>query len=162
MKRHKSKEIWAKILFAIYSYGHYIKTSIRQPLLRKILLLPYAILDFLIVRGVLNCLFPYQLEVGKGLTIWHPYGIVIHSQAIIGENVTIRQHVTIGKAHDEGGLPIIGNNVSIGAGAIIIDEIKIGDNTVIGANAVVTKSCPENAVLVGVPAKNISNSHVEM
>lgn len=156
MKRHKGKEAWAKILFAIYSYGHYIKKSIHQPLLRKILLIPYIILDFLVVRGLLNCLFPYPLEVGKGLTIWHPYGIVIHSQAIIGENVTIRQHVTIGKAHDEGGVPIIGNNVSIGAGAVIIGEIKIEDNTVIGANAVVTKSCPANSILVGVPAKNIS------
>lgn len=82
----------------------------------------------------------------------HLNGIYIHSNAIIGENVTIFQQVTIGANEhriDYKKVPKIGNRVYIGAGAKIIGDIEIGDDVRIGANAVVTKSIPAGKTVVG-------------
>lgn len=97
-----------------------------------------------------------KTKIGKGLSIAHIGGIVIHQDAVIGENLNIRQGVTIGNS--KSGVPIIGNNVFFGAGAKAIGGITIGDNVVIGANAVVTKDFPDNVVVAGVPAKIIPQS----
>lgn len=81
---------------------------------------------------------------------------MVHPKAVIGEDCKIFQGVTIGskwsKADCLGEAPRIGNNVMIGAGAVILGDITIGDNSIIGANAVVTHSVPENSLAVGVPA----------
>src|SRR5690606_24970103 len=81
----------------------------------------------------------------------HPYGIVIHSSARIGEKVTILHQVTIGgkDASTLRDVPIIGDQVTIGAGAKILGPITIGKDATIGANAVVTKDVPEGATVVG-------------
>lgn len=80
------------------------------------------------------------------------YGIFISQSAEIGENCTIYQHVTIGSNHLESssgyGAPKFGNNVLIGAGAIIIGNVKIGDNVKIGANCIVTQDVPSNCTVV--------------
>lgn len=70
----------------------------------------------------------------------------------MGENCQIYQQVTIG---NNGGIPTIGNNVEICAGAKVIGPITIGDDVVIGANSVVTKNIPSHSVVVGIPAKII-------
>ncbi|MBT1161021.1 MULTISPECIES: serine O-acetyltransferase [Bifidobacterium] len=88
---------------------------------------------------------------GGGFTVHHFGGIVIGESSIIGERCNIRQNITIGHSH--GKYPIIGNDVFIGAGAIILGGITIGDGCVIGAGAVVTRSFPPNSVIAGVPAK---------
>lgn len=95
-------------------------------------------------------------------TFYHKvnYGIVVSGEATLGDEVVIRQQVTIGnKGTGEGAddCPIIGDRVDIGAGAKIIGGITIGENSKIGANAVVTKSLPANSILVGVPARNIAS-----
>lgn len=81
---------------------------------------------------------------------------MVHPKAIIGENCKIFQGVTIGSKWSNasclGEAPHIGNNVMIGAGAVILGNISIGDNAIIGANAVVTHSVPANSLAVGVPA----------
>ena len=82
-------------------------------------------------------------------------GTVLDYRCIIGNNVRIDQHVTIGIRWDEGAAPIIGNNVRIGAGAKVLGNIRVGDNARIGANAVVLTDVPENATAVGVPARII-------
>ena len=90
-------------------------------------------------------------EIGRRLRVPHISGIIISYFASIGDDCTIYQQVTIGQeniAH-EGQAPTIGNNVYIGAGAKIIGPIKIGDNVRIGANAVVTKNVPSNCTVVG-------------
>ncbi|MBF8807262.1 MAG: serine acetyltransferase [Enterococcus lacertideformus] len=148
-------EFWSKVMISIYSYGHMVR-KIPNVLIRRILLFPYLLLDTLIIRGLLNSMLPYSLKMGNGIKIWHPFGIIIHSKSKIGNNVELRHQVTIGKSTAESGLPIIGNNVSIGAGAKILGEIYIGDGSIVGANAVVTKSFPKNSVLVGCPAMNIA------
>lgn len=93
----------------------------------------------------------YSAEIGKGFKINHGVGTVIGARCKIGDNCMIHQNCTIGDR--KGGRPTIGNNVIIYAGAMILGDITIGDNTIIGANSVVTKSCPPNSILVGSPAK---------
>ena len=102
----------------------------------------------------------FQSNIGKG-TIFHHHGVgcVVHDNAIIGDNCHIFQNVTLGSRWTngvlDGGAPIVGNNVLIGAGAVILGDIKIGDNSNIGANAVVLEDVPEGCIAVGVPARII-------
>lgn len=100
-----------------------------------------------------NCVIAPMCKIGKNLSLPHPMNIVIGADVIIGDNVTIYHDVTIGQNHDK--FPKIGNNVTIYAGAKIIGAVKIGDNCIVGANAVVTHDIPDNCVAVGVPAKII-------
>jgi serine O-acetyltransferase len=95
--------------------------------------------------------------IGSGLYINH-FGSIFIGAAIIGENCNLSHEVTIGVAGrgDKKGLPTIGNRVHISPGAKLIGNIVIGDDVAIGANAVVTKSVPDCAVVVGVPAHVIS------
>lgn len=118
----------------------------------------YKIINLVLVVNIFNSEIHVSDKISSKLFFYHPYGIVIHGGSTIGDNCVIRQQVTIGNKGigDSDGCPIIGNNVEIGAGAKIIGDIHIGDNSKIGANAVVTKSFPQNSVLVGVPARNIA------
>ena len=86
----------------------------------------------------------------KTTVIGHPYGIVIHSNTVLGDNVTIMHQVTIGSksVHESNEPCIIGDNVFIGAGAKIIGGIKIGENVKIGANAIVTKDVSPNCTVI--------------
>jgi len=94
-------------------------------------------------------------DIGKGFFIDHGAGVVIGETAEIGDNVTIYQGVTLGGTGMQKGKrhPTIGDNVVIGASAIILGAITIGDNSRIGAAAVVTKSVPANSTVVGNPAR---------
>lgn len=113
-------------------------------------------------RGLFNFIYGNPLKTNcsiynldelqkKGTRFFHPTGICIAEKAVIGKNCIINQNVTIGQG--KGGFPMIGDNVQILSGAVVIGAIKVGNNAVIGANSVVTKDVPENAVVAGVPAK---------
>jgi serine O-acetyltransferase len=95
---------------------------------------------------------PLDAEIGGGLLIPHPNGIVIHPHAKIGPNCLIFQQVTIGAGTGEG-LPVIEGHVDIGAGAKIIGGVHIGAHARIGANAVVIDDVPGCSTAVGIPAK---------
>jgi serine O-acetyltransferase len=99
---------------------------------------------------------PLATQIGGGLLILHPNGIVIHPDAVVGPNCLIFQQVTLGVG--EGGAPKIGGHVDIGAGAKILGNITIGDHAKIGANAVVLQDVPPYATAVGVPAQIIKPS----
>ncbi|MFZ0034638.1 MAG: hypothetical protein WAK60_06590 [Sedimentisphaerales bacterium] len=101
---------------------------------------------------------PYRTKVGSGFCIGHFGGIVVSERAVIGKNCNISQGVTLGKANrgKNEGYPIIGDNVYIGPGAKIVGKIRVGNNVAIGANCVVTKDAPDNAVVAGVPGEVIS------
>ena len=93
--------------------------------------------------------------VGKALRIWHHGNIVIHKDARLGDYCVLHGMNCIGnKGTYKSGAPTIGNNVSFGVGAVIVGDVKIADNTFVGANSVVTKSfIDEGLVLCGIPAK---------
>ncbi len=97
--------------------------------------------------------------IGPGLYIAHFGGIVVNTDAVIGRNCNLNHVVTIAQTNrgERKGVPIIGDNVYIGPGAKIIGKVKVGNNAAIGANCVVTKDVPDNAVVVGVPGKVISH-----
>jgi serine O-acetyltransferase len=98
----------------------------------------------------------YNVPVGRRLRIEHFGGMILGARRI-GSDVTVRQNVTIGIASktDLNAKPIIEDHVDIGAGAVIVGDITIGRGAVVGANAVVTRSIPPFAVVVGVPARVI-------
>ena len=105
-----------------------------------------------IVEIITGISIPAQASIGKGLRIHHFGGIIVHSTAVIGEYCTLYHGVTLGDRGGWGGAPRVGDRVLIGAGAKLIGEIFIGDDCVIGANAVVNTSVPAGHVAVGVPA----------
>lgn len=97
---------------------------------------------------------------GPGLFIDHATGVVIGETAEVGEDVTIYHGVTLGGSGKDTGKrhPTIGDRVIIGAGAKVLGAIKVGDDSRIGANAVVVKEVPSSAVVIGVPGQIISRS----
>ena len=99
--------------------------------------------------------------IGKGFFIDHGMGVVIGETAIIGDNCLVYQGVTLGGTGKETGKrhPTIGNNVTLGAGAILLGNISIGDNSNVGAGSVVIKSAKENSTLVGVPARVVKEKN---
>jgi serine O-acetyltransferase len=94
---------------------------------------------------------PIGTQIGGGLLMPHPNGIVIHPDVIIGPNCLIFQQVTLGWGN--GGVPRIGGHVDIGAGAKILGQVTVGDHARIGANAVVLQDVPPYATAVGIPAR---------
>ena len=90
---------------------------------------------------------------GPGLSIAHYGSIIVNPNASIGSNCRIHVGVNIGANKDDEDVPTIGDNVYIGPGAKVFGKIIIGNNTRIGANAVVTKSCKGNCTLLGIPAQ---------
>ena len=105
-----------------------------------------------------------KAKIGKNLFIDHGMGVVIGETSKIGDNVTIYHAVTLGgispsiDSDDQRNVkrhPTLKNNVVVGSGAQVLGPIIVGENAKIGANAVVTKDVPENAVMVGIPAKNV-------
>ena len=98
--------------------------------------------------------------IGKRLFIDHGFGVVIGETAIIGDDVTIYQGVTLGGTGKETGKrhPTIGNNVFIGSGAKVLGNITVGNDVKIGANSVVLKDIPNRATVVGVPGKIVKIS----
>lgn len=95
--------------------------------------------------------------IGKGLLIDHGMGVVIGETAVVGDNCTIYQGVTLGGTGKHTGKrhPTIGNNVMVGSGAKVLGPFTVGDNAKIAAGAVVLDTVPENATAVGVPARII-------
>ena len=108
-----------------------------------------------------------KAKIGKNLFIDHGMGVVIGETSNIGDNVTIYHMVTLGgispseNSNDQRNIkrhPTLMDNVVVGSGAQILGPVVVGKNSKIGANAVVTKDVPENAVMVGIPAKNVGTA----
>lgn len=93
----------------------------------------------------------YRTKIGQGLSLSH-FGSIIVAAESIGKNCSLRPGVVIGGVVVRSGYPRIGNSVNFGVGSKVIGDIEIGDNVVVGANAVVTKNVPSGAVVAGIPA----------
>ena len=109
-------------------------------------------------------------KIGKNLFIDHGMGVVIGETSEIGDNVTIYHMVTLGgispsiNSNNQRNIkrhPTLMDNVVVGSGAQILGPVIVGKNSKIGANAVVTKNVEENAVMIGIPAKNVGTATEE-
>jgi serine O-acetyltransferase len=145
---------WASF---VYRISHAVYTQIRIPFVKVFLHIIFSLLQKLIeiITGIR--LPPYS-QIGEGLFVGHFGFIIVHPHARIGSNCNLSQGVTIGAVQQGSrkGVPILGNRVYVGPNAVIIGNIEIGNDAAIGAGAVVTKSVPPRAVVIGNPARIIS------
>ena len=116
-----------------------------------------------ILRGVVRIVFsadvPPQMKIGKGTVFPHDaLGCVFHPGVKIGENCKILHGVTMGGRAGHKGLPIIGDNVVVGTHAQILGNVTVGNNSIVGAGAIVTHDVPDNVVVVGNPAKILEST----
>ena len=135
----------------------------------------FAIAKFHLVARIISQLSRFltgieihpRANIGKNLFIDHGMGVVIGETSEIGDNVTIYHMATLGgispsvNSNEQRNIkrhPTLKDNVVVGSGAQILGPVTVGKNAKIGANAVVTKDVPENAVMVGIPAKNVSET----
>ena len=103
-------------------------------------------------------------QIGKGFFIDHGNGVIIGETAIVGDNVTLYQGVTLGGTGKEHGKrhPTVGNNVMISAGAKVLGSFTIGDNSKIGAGSVVLEAVPPNSTVVGVPGHVVKRNNLRL
>ena len=146
--RWGAQGFWVMI---VYRFGRW-RYRVRPAVVRKICSFIYEML-FKLVQIVTGIELPCEAKVGRNFIIDHFGGIVISGYAKFGDNCRIRNGVVVGLRHvDDKRAPSIGDNVDIGTGAKLLGPIQIGDNVLIGANAVVMTDVPNNCIAVGVPA----------
>ena len=141
--------LWVMV---VYRFGNW-RYGIGNRALRLPFSMAYKLLKVLseILTGIE---LPCEAKLGKRFRIDHFGGIVVSGDAVFGDDCVIRIGVTVGLRHTgERGAPVIGNRVDIGAGAKVLGSIRIGDDVAIGANAVVITDVPSNSIAVGVPAR---------
>jgi len=156
--KKESSPDWLKLLYLLSIYQEF--RNIYYYRIKKGGLIGFVLTQvFRIFYKQCPSLFLYTNNIGSGLFIQHGFSTIISADSI-GENCSVSQQVTIG--YNTKGRPIIGNNVSIGAGAKVIGKVTIDDNVKVGANAVVAKNVPKNCVVVGVPAYIVKRDGVKV
>lgn len=139
----------------VYRFGRWRYTIRSRPVR-----LPFSILYKackVIAESATGTELPCEVVIGRRLRIEHSFDIVVSGDAVLGDDVVLRNGVTIGLRHEgKRGAPVIGNRVDIGAGAKLLGPIRIGDDVSIGANAVVIGDVPSNSIAVGVPARIVA------
>ena len=151
------RDIWRQGLWAmaVYRFGRW-RYGFRHRIVRAPLSLIYKLL-FKFIQIVTGIELPCEVSVGHRFRIDHFGGVIISGDVIFGDDVVIRNGVTIGlRRTGVRGSPKIGNRVDIGAGAKILGPITIGDDSTIGANAVVLQDVPPDSVAIGIPARSNS------
>lgn len=144
-----------------YRMGRWIQKNVSLPILRPALKIMHVtfskIVDLLFIGEI-----SLEAEIGKGFYIGH-YGSIWIGPVTMGDYCNVSQEVTIGiGGKGKGrGVPEIGNYVYVGPGAKVFGKIKIGNNVAIGANAVVSKNVADNAVMVGNPARIVGHEGSE-
>ena len=114
---------------------------------------------YYIQRALFKSSLPATCTIGVDTKLGYGgIGIVVHARTVIGKNCMIGQGVTIGGKSGWYEVPVIGDNVEISAGARILGPVHIGNNVIIGANAVVVKDVPDNCIVAGIPAKIIKEN----
>lgn len=148
--RFGAQGFWVMV---VYRFGRW-RYGVRSVPLRKAASLLYR-MAFKFVQILTGIELPCEVELGRNFIIDHSGGIVISGYAKFGDDCRIRTGVVVGLARvAEPGAPVIGNNVDIGVGAKVLGRIRVGNDVVIGANAVVTRDVPDGCIAVGVPAVN--------
>jgi serine O-acetyltransferase len=157
----RQSSFWRQFLFTPgYKYTVWMRTCgyLRVQRWAKWLLYPLVKYILLRCRYKYGIVIPEYTVIGPGLFINRFGGIYINGDAIIGKNVNLTHGTMLGQQNRGPlmGSPIVGDRVFIAAGAKVIGRVSIGNGAVIGANAVVTRDVPENAVVGGIPAKILS------
>jgi serine O-acetyltransferase len=131
----------------VFRFGHWVHL---QPKFLRICLKPVYMLLNALIQILWGIEIQYSARIGAGLYIGHFGGITISGEAVIGKFCNISQNVTIGISGqgDKRGVPIIGDHVYIAPGARLFGKISIGNNVKIGANAVIHKDVPDNVLAV--------------
>ncbi len=138
-------------VMAVYRFGRGLN-DVQLMIARQLLGLIYRCLK-LVAQVLTGVDLPCEAVVGRRFKIEHVGGIVIGAGVIFGDDVVVHQGVTVdSRRTGDRGVPVIGNRVDIGAGAKILGPIEIGDDVMIGANAVVIGDVPANSIAVGIPA----------
>jgi serine O-acetyltransferase len=147
-------------VMAVYRFGRW-RYTIRQRWLRVPFSFLYKFL-FVVVRAASGAEIPCETRIGRRLRLDHSYGIVISGDAWLGDDVILRDGVTIGlRRTGHRGSPVIGDRADIGTGAKILGTIHIGNDVSVGANAVVLSDIPANSVAVGIPARWFTKNSAE-
>ena len=138
-------------VMVVYRFGRW-RYGVRPAILRKCFSLTYHVL-FKLVQVVTGVELPCEATVGRNFVIDHFGGVIISGYARFGDNCRVRDGVVVGlRRVEQKHAPTVGNNVDIGSGAKLLGSIRVGDNVLIGANAVVLCDVSDNSVAVGVPA----------
>lgn len=138
------------MVYKIWRISHWLSKR-RVPFIPKIL--------YVVNRIVFSAAIPPEANIGRNVVLgYQGLGIVIHRQAVLGDNVSVGSGVTIGGRSEFEDVPVIENDVLIGTGAKIIGPVHIGHHARIGANAVVLHDVPAYGVAVGVPARVVKVS----
>jgi serine O-acetyltransferase len=145
---------------AVHRFGNW-RMGIRFKPLRIPMTVVYRVM-YRVVETLTGISLPYTIALGRRVRIWHHSGIILNARAI-GDDVHIRQNTTMGvisvdRARE---IPTIGNRVEIGCGACILGGVTVGDDSIIGANAVVRCDVPPHSLAVGVPARIIPRTPKE-
>ena len=152
-RAHES--LWTRhgfYVLLIYRFGRW-RYTIRPRLVRMPFSFLYEVLKFLSISW-LGTELPAEVVLGRRLVIEHIGGIVISGDAVFGDDCILRNGVTVGLRHKGvRGAPHLGDRVDIGAGAKLVGPIRIGNDVAIGANAVVLTDVPDNSIAVGIPAR---------
>ena len=135
----------------VYRFGRW-RYRVRPAILRKFFSLLYKVM-FKFIQIITGIELPCEVDVGRNFVIDHFGGVIVSGYAKFGDNCRIRNGVVVGlRRVTEKVAPLIGNNVDIGSGAKLLGPIRIGNDVLIGANAVVISDVPDNSTAVGVPA----------
>lgn len=142
-------------LWAVWLYRQGRRLDLRSPGFGKKWRTTLYWAAFRIVETITGVSLPKSASIGPGLRIWHFGNIFVHPDAKIGANCTLRQGVTIGNRHVDGPVPVLGDNVELGAYTQILGGVKIGNNCRIGAMTVVLYDMPDGSTAVGAASRLI-------
>ena len=120
--------------------------------------IPVRLLYRIGVQWLLGIDIPPGTRIGLAPDVYHGMGLVIHRETIIGDRVRLHHNTTIGLARSDGGAPLIGNDVQIGANSVVIGGISIGDRAVIAAGSVVIRDVAAGSIVAGNPAREVGRT----
>lgn len=148
--------LWAIFIYRIFNNVYRSKLP---RIIKKILLL-FGVVAQKWIEITTGISIPYKTQIGHSFYIGHFGGIIINANARIGNNCNISQGVTIGVSGRGNfrGVPKIGNNVYIGANAVLAGKIEVGNNCTVAANSLLIQSIEDNVTALGVPAKEINKN----
>jgi serine O-acetyltransferase len=146
----REQSIWA---LAVYRFGR--RNDRRPPGIVRRICDRFYWLAFRITETLTGISIPKSARVGPGLRIYHFGTIIVHADAEIGANCTLRHGVTIGNRVDDGPVPVLEDDVELGAYAQVLGGVRVGRGAKVGALSVVLQDVPPCAVAVGVPARII-------